>query len=292
MSPAKPGPSYSEPEYAKSQDRAKAPFYTVDLSNHIVPDTQDLLEQYSQVPRNQQVQHAHVIRDKAWDIRAYPYIGLGSWLTPQLCRLPVYDDVLVRVKSGATLMDVGTFIGHDLRRLVYDGAPSEKLYGVDIVGKPFFDLSYEFFLDRDRFHGQFIEADFLSSSSPELLALKGRVDIPLVSQLLHQWDWDGQVKALRTLINFTKPGSSIIGNQIGNTVAQSIPVKQLPSVSIWRHNQESVIKIFEEASDATGSQWETDARLRSFADMGWDEKDQAWMEPGVCVIEFMANRLL
>jgi SAM-dependent methyltransferase len=188
-------------------------------------------------------------------------------------------------------MDVGTFIGHDLRRLAYDGAPSEKLIGVDIVGNPFFELGYEFFLDRDHFHGHFIEADFLSSSSSELMALTGQIDIVLVSQLLHQWDWGNQVKALTTLVSFTKPGSLIVGNQIGNAVAQGVAVKQIQSVTTWRHNQQSLIKIFEEVGEATGSQWETQARLRSFADMGWSEKDDAWMEPGVGVIEFVANRL-
>jgi hypothetical protein len=231
-------------------------------------------------------------RDKDWDIRAYPRIGLGVWLTPQLCRLPVYDSILARVKSGAALMDVGTFIGHDLRRLVHDGAPSERLYGVDSVNH--FDVGYEFFRDRDQFRGHFIEADFLSSpSSRELVALKGRMDVIHVSQLLHQWDWAGQVKAVEALISFTrpKPGSSIVGNQIGNAVAQSVPAPQLPSLVTWRHNAESLAKMFEEAGKATGTRWETEAWLRSFPDMGWDERDGAWMEDNICIIEFVANRV-
>ena len=38
-----------------------------------------------------------------------------------------------RLKKGASLVDVGTFIGQDLRRLIVDGAPSTNLYAVDIV---------------------------------------------------------------------------------------------------------------------------------------------------------------
>ncbi|KAI0398551.1 hypothetical protein F5Y17DRAFT_454115 [Xylariaceae sp. FL0594] len=290
MSSAGANTNYSEPEYAKAQDRAKVPYYTVDITSRLVPETQELLEKYSKVPREQQAAHIHLIRDKAWDIRAYPCIGLGVWLTPQLCRLPIYESILARVKTGAVLMDVGTFIGHDLRRLVYDGAPSEKLYGVDIVNQ--FDVAYEFFRDRDRFHGHFIEADFLSTSSPELVALKGQVDIVSVFQVLHQWDWDGQVKAVEALISFTKPGSSIVGNQIGNPVAQGVRAPQLPSLVTWRHNPESLARMFEEAGKATGTQWEAQAWMRSFPDMGWDQKDAAWMEENVCVIEFVANRVL
>ncbi|KAI1132270.1 hypothetical protein F5Y10DRAFT_218493 [Nemania abortiva] len=280
--------NYSEPEYAKSQDRAKVPFYHPDISGRLVPETQELLEKYSHVARDKQLEHVHLIRDKAWDIRAYPCIGLGSWLTPQLCRLPVYSDILKRVNEGVTLMDVGTFVGHDLRRLVYDGAPSDNLYGVDIVNH--FDVGYEFFRDREHFKGHFIEADILSTASPELMALKGQVDIVLVSQVLHQWDLDNQTKAAGTLVSFTKPGSWIVGNQIGNPVAQDFHLKSL-SASVWRHNPDSFAKMFEAVGTATGTQWETQAWLRSFPEMGWDAKDGAWMEPNVCVIEFIARRV-
>jgi SAM-dependent methyltransferase len=186
-------------------------------------------------------------------------------------------------------VDVGTFVGHDLRRLAFDGAPTDKLYGVDIVS--YRDVSYDLFRDRDHFKGHFIEADFLSTTSPELMALKGKVDIIVVSQLLHQWTWDGQVKAAQALVSFTKPGSLIVGNQIGNSEGQEITLKA-PPVSLWRHDTESFSKMFNEAvGPATGTTWETQAWLRSFADMGWDEQDAAWMEPNVCLIEFVARRL-
>ncbi|KAI0157123.1 hypothetical protein GGR52DRAFT_190880 [Hypoxylon sp. FL1284] len=280
--------TYSEPEYAKSQDRATAPFYHPNIERRIVPETQELLEKYSHVPREQQSEHVHKVRDQAWDIRAYPCIGLGSYLTPQLRRLPVYDDILERVKQGAVLMDVGTFVGHDLRRLVYDGAPSDKLYGIDIVSH--FDVGYDFFRDRDRFGGHFIEADILSTSSPELVALKGGVDVVVVSQVLHQWDWDNQLRAAQALTTFTRPGSMIVGNQIGNPEAQAISLRP-GSAALWRHNPDTFAKMFEAVGDATGTRWETQAWLRTFEEMGWDAEDGAWMEPNVRVIEFVAKRI-
>ncbi|TGJ81908.1 hypothetical protein E0Z10_g6843 [Xylaria hypoxylon] len=283
----KASPEYSEPEYAKPQDRAKAPYYHSNIDHRLVPE--ELLEKYSHVAREQQLEHIHLIRDKTWDIRAYPCIGLGSWFTPQLSRLPVYDDILRHVKEGAVLMDIGTFLGHDLRRLAFDGASSDKLYGVDIVNH--FDISYEFFRDRDRFKGQFIQSDILSTLSPGLIALQGKVDIVLVSQVLHQWDWGNQVKAAETMVTFTKPGSWIVGNQIGNPVAQDVHLKSL-STTVWRHNLDSFAKMFEAVGTATSSRWETQAWLRTFPEMGWDAKDGAWMEPNVCVIEFVARRPL
>lgn len=185
-------------------------------------------------------------------------------------------------------MDVGTFLGHDLRRLAYDGAPSDKLYGVDIVSH--WDVGYELFRDREHFKGHFIEADILSTTSPALDLLKAQVDIIVVSQLLHQWTWDNQVKAAQALVAYTKPGSLIVGNQIGNPEAQDITFKAL-SATVWRQNPESFAKMFDEVGSATGTRWETQAWLRSFPDMGWDMKDGAWMEPGVCLIEFVARRV-
>lgn len=83
-------------------------------------------------------------------------------------------------------MDVGCFLAHDFRRLSYDGAPTENLYGVDIASH--WDVGFEMFRDRDSFSAHFIEADILTASDPQspLSSLKGQVDIISIAQVLHQ----------------------------------------------------------------------------------------------------------
>jgi hypothetical protein len=73
-------------------------------------------------------------------------------------------------------MDVGYFLGGDLQHLIFDSAPSENMYGVDIVSH--WDVGYSLFKDKDKVHfkGHFIEADILSTDKLELLALRS-VDI-------------------------------------------------------------------------------------------------------------------
>lgn len=44
-----------------------------------------------------------------------------------------YASIIERLKAGSTLLDIGCFLGQDLRRLVADGAPPDKLYAIDIV---------------------------------------------------------------------------------------------------------------------------------------------------------------
>ncbi|QSZ35668.1 hypothetical protein DSL72_006790 [Monilinia vaccinii-corymbosi] len=287
MSSEKGSAEYSEPAYTKSVDRAKYPFYQPNIDQKLVPETRELLEKYSHIPPQNQSQHVHRIRDLAWDIRAYPCTGVGAWLVPQLCRNPVYPEVLKRVQAGETLMDVGCFLGHDLRRLVYDGAPSDKLYAVDIVSH--WEVGYELFRDRDRFAAHFIEADIVSQSE-SLAPLKGQIDITSITQVIHQWDWDGQVNCAKQLVAFTKgPGSLVVGNQIGNPTAQEVTLKSLV-VPMWRHNPESFAKLWNQVGSETGTKWETQAWIRTFEEMSFGANDGAWMEPGVSLIEFVARR--
>jgi hypothetical protein len=57
-------------------------------------------------------------RDKAWEIRSYPCIGQGLFLNPLITSSPVYGEMIEKLKAGGRLVEVGSFIGHDLRRLV------------------------------------------------------------------------------------------------------------------------------------------------------------------------------
>jgi len=270
--------THSEPEYTKSAEREKFPFYRPNIDEKLVPETRELLEKYSLVPPEEQSEHVHKIRDKAWDRRAYPCIGVGSFLTPQLCKLPVYPEILKRVKEGQTLMDVGCFVGHDLRRLVYDGAPSSNLYGVDIVN--YWDVGFEMFRDKDQFQAHFIEADFLSVN-PKLEPLaESKVDIISILQVLHQWDLGGQVNAAKALVTFTKPGSLVVGNQIGNETAITTSVGKIENQCLF-HNPESFKKLWDQVGVETGTKWETEARSRSFKELGFPDSDKEFLEKGV-----------
>ncbi|KAI1085222.1 hypothetical protein F5B20DRAFT_575690 [Whalleya microplaca] len=142
MASPKSGTNNSEPEYAKSQDRAKALFYHPNIEHRLVPEMQELQESATK-PR-----------------------------------------ISAHTPDGATLMDVGTYFDDDLCQLVYDGAPSNKLYGVDIANR--FDIGFDFFRDRGHFKDHYMEANISSTTPPELMALKGRVDMVVASQILHQ----------------------------------------------------------------------------------------------------------
>ncbi|KAJ5122039.1 hypothetical protein N7526_008976 [Penicillium atrosanguineum] len=268
-SPQQP-PAYSEPEYAKSdRNKVEYPWYLQSIEKHLLPETQQLLETYSNVPRDQQSQHVHKIRDQAWAIRSYPCTGLGVWLVPFISRSRAYPIILQRLRSGATFMDIGCFLVGDMRRLVFDGAPSANL---------------------DRFDAHFILADIMSpEENPELQALKGSVDIISISAVMHQWDWKDQLEAAKKLVAFAKPGALVMGYQIGNVEAKEV-VNSTLQVCQWRHDPVSFAKMWDQVGAGTDSKWEAQAWLRSWDDMGWDPADQAWLEPGDTVIDFVVSR--
>ncbi|KAH8693719.1 hypothetical protein BGW36DRAFT_301440, partial [Talaromyces proteolyticus] len=253
--------------------------------------TRELLEKYSGIPPSQQSEHVHRIRDQAWNIRVYPCTGLGVWLVPTISRSPAYAEILALVKTGARYLDVGCFIGQDMRRLVYDGAPSTNLYGVDIVSH--WAVGFDMFRDKATFSAQFIEADFMDTAeSAGLAALEGSVDVIFVSQVLHQWGWEGQVKAVKRLVEFSRVGTLVVGCQIGTLDVGGVEVEFGPvKVPLWRHDPVSFDKLWQQVGLQTGSKWAVQAWLRTWEDMGWDPRDQAFLGESARVIEFVVRRV-
>jgi hypothetical protein len=247
------------------------------------------LKAYSGIPDGEHEDHVHRTRDRLWQIRQYPCTGGGGWLKPQLCLSTVYSEILSRVKAGQTLVDIGTFIGHDLRRLVIDGAQSDHLWGVDIVNH--FDVGFDFFQDRQRWRGRFVEADFLTIESNAVLEpLRSKTDMIFIASVLHQWDWAGQVRGATALTQFTKPGCLIAGLQMGKPIAGAVVMKGL-KVPLYLHNTESWAKMWREVGAATATSWETITRPRAWEWIGIDSSEMAWMGPDVQLFEFAVRRM-
>ena len=107
-------------------------------------------------------------------------------------------------------MDVGSFLGTDMRRLVSDISPSAKtaksadlnLYAVDIANH--WPVGHYFFRDPD-FPARFIEGDILYAyANEELKALQGRMDVISIIHVLHQWNYETQRSACVQLAKLTR----------------------------------------------------------------------------------------
>ena len=282
----------SDPEYAKrlagDSNKEKLPFYDDDISSKLTAKTRKILEEYSGIPAADVISHIHTVRDKAWAIRAYPCIGNGIYLDPVLPKHPRYAKVLVRVRDeGATLLEIGSFMGGDLRSLAADGAPTTNLIATDVVR--FWDIGHEMFNDKDRFNCLFVQADMMEPSGP-LKEFDNKVDIVHVSKVLHQWDWENQVKACARMIKLSRPKTMIVGDQMGGEVAHELcPYPGLPGM--WMHDEESWRKLWEEASKLTGTKWQAETWIRSIEDMGWERSEYAWLREDANVLMFAMTRV-
>ena len=55
-----------------------------------------------------------------------------------------YDDILARLKGGATLLDLGCGFAQDLRTLAADGAPTESMFATGESQTEHHPLSQDF----------------------------------------------------------------------------------------------------------------------------------------------------
>lgn len=208
------------------------------------------------------------------------------WLVPFIARSPAYEIVKQRLCSGGgCLLDVGCFIGADLRQLAFDGADTTRLYGMDIVKH--WDIGFELYHDRGRFHAHFIEADILSDDK-DLQQIPKAVDVISVSAVLHQWNWSTQLAAVQKLIAFSKRNTIVLGYQIGR--AEHCEVKGIGHTTQYLQSPESFAELWREASRATGTKWRVEAHIRTWEHVGWDAADMGWLDPQNRPLDFVVTR--
>ncbi|KAM0796363.1 hypothetical protein BDR22DRAFT_900139 [Usnea florida] len=239
---------------AKNAPRSKhLPWFQSNIGSSLTPAGRHLLEEYSGIPSAEVVSHIHKVRDIAWDIFPWPCIGQFWFVTLGLACHPSYSALLIRLRSPSPairLLDLGTCLGQDLRKLVADGVPPGRLFGTDLFAE-YEAVGHELFRDRDRFQGRFIAADLFDDDDSALGggSMKNNVgtwDVVNIFMFLHIWDLDTQVAACKRILNLLspKPGSMVIGAQSGSTQPGEVLLKP-PHVAdgeekrIYRHSLES-----------------------------------------------------
>ena len=194
--------------------------------------------------------------------------------------------MIEKLQAGASLLEIGCFIGHDLRRLVFDGAPSDRLCAVDIVSH--WDVGFDMFRDRDKFNPKFIECNILAPTT-ELLDL-GSFDIIYSTHVLHQWDWTTQVKAIKQLIALSAPGAMVVGFQ-GGVLNGKVKTFEKTGAMAYVHDPETFQRIWDEAAKGTGTKWKSEAELKTWEEVGYDPKDLAYMGEDARILQFVVNRV-
>ncbi|KAF4912204.1 Methyltransferase trt5 [Colletotrichum viniferum] len=245
-----------------------APWYTTRVGIDVLENARDILETYARVsPENVEV-HVLTLRDKIWSVFPYPCVGRFSFLDFYLHRMPLYSSLVNRLKEpNAKHLDIACCVGQDIRKLVYDGVPSETIVGVEIE-KGFIDAGYELFRDKQSLHTNFVVADVVEDKDGVLETMVCQFDSAHLGMCLHLWDREDQLKALRRIIQLLKsePGVAILGHTIGHVegIEVSLGMNGKPSL---RHNLRTWEALWTDLSETTGSRWKVTAEMYDDDDM-------------------------
>ncbi|KAB8205540.1 hypothetical protein BDV34DRAFT_235242 [Aspergillus parasiticus] len=220
------------------------------IGDIIGPGAKELLEIYSGIPPADVNLHVARIAKQGWEIAPYPCFRLASFLNLELSRLPVYPRIVDRVKQGALLIDLGCGLGQDIRRLAYDGAPSENMLGLDLR-EEVIELGYDLFKDRDTLRATFLAQDFFEDT-PVLREMIGKIEIINSRLFMHLWDWAGQVRVGQRMIELLTPQGGLItglhsgGRESGNHKAEGW-------IERFIHNEMSFRQMWIEIERLTGA---------------------------------------
>ncbi|CAF9913778.1 MAG: hypothetical protein ALECFALPRED_001367 [Alectoria fallacina] len=106
----------------------------------------------------------------------------------------------------------------DIRKLVFDGAPSENILGADLRPE-FIDLGYDLFCDRDTLKSKFLIGDvFDQTTCSAFRELDGKINIVYAASFFHLFNWEDQLGMTERVVRLLTPveGSLILGRQMGN----------------------------------------------------------------------------
>lgn len=253
-----------------------------------------LLETYSKIPHNEVEKHLITIQQKAFAIHPYPCIGRWHWLRLGLPDFPQWPQVLELVKNGGIFLDVGAFLAAELRTLSSSpGVDPKNLYALELLSE-FLSLGFECFNDGDRLpKDHFIAADFFSDFDSRLEALKGTVSVIHTGAFLHLFPWDKCARAVKRMIELSKsePGSMVLGRVLGRREAAHVCHEGMPNSLMYRHNEESMKKMWKEVGESTGTKWEVWTNMRDVPLEPEQTRRDVWMGEGAVVVRFCARRV-
>ncbi|KAI8293224.1 Methyltransferase trt5 [Colletotrichum sp. SAR 10_98] len=233
----------------------QAPWYTPTMEKEISPETRDLLENYAHVAPEDIQEHIMTMRDKIWEVFPYPCVGHFSFLDLNLRHRAVYPSLVARLQEpGARHLEVACCIGQDLRKMVYDGVPSQNITAIEIE-QGYIDAGYDLFRDRDTLKTTFVNADMLDDKSAKLNALEGQFDSAHLGLCLHLWNRGDQMTVLKRVIRLLKqkPGVVMVGHAVGHADGLELPgMFNKPSL---RHNLQTWESMWVDISKATGTRW-------------------------------------
>ncbi|MCJ1264609.1 hypothetical protein MMC22_004482 [Lobaria immixta] len=189
----------------------------------------------------------------------------------------------IRARAGATVLDVGCCFGQDLRLLATNGVETKKMYAIDISHE-FCDLGFDLSQDRSKMEAKFIHRD-ISDQPLRLQQLDVKMDIILVCQLLHLFNQEQQILVTKSIVQFSRPGSVVIGYQRAHPETCNIA---RPFGVMFLHNLDTFRDMWRQVEGETGTKWRVEVEMVDLAEWGLEKEDCEWMPLSWAGINFVA----
>ncbi len=140
----------------------------------------------------------------------------------------------------------------------------------------YLELGYELFLDKDTFGAKFIVANILDEQGL-LQEIDGEMDVVYLGLFLHLFDLEEQRKICERVVRLLKKkqGALVLGTQVGSLRPKEVPFGEAKKV--FRHDEKSFEKLWEEVGEMTDSEWKVKAMMDGGLGVGakkrtWDDE--------------------
>ena len=218
-----------------------------------------LLAAYSSIEVESQKAHITRFRNEAYEKYPYPCLGRWRFLDLDLSIHPLYQSEILPpltskgVETDAAdwvFLDLGCCLGQDIRKLIFDGADSSRVYGADLRPE-FIEVGYSFFGDTEKFPPSHFVAPadvFDFSPSSALSRLDGKVGILHTCAVFHLFDLDEQKKMAQRVLKLLNPARKrvlVVGGQVGSIHPGEV-ARRRGSGTRYRHDADTWRKFWED----------------------------------------------
>jgi SAM-dependent methyltransferase len=238
--------------------------------------------------RHRRLRLTQLQRDEAWEVFPYPCVGEFGFLDFNLCHRPSYAKTVARLTSDASArhLDVGCCVGQDIRKLVLDGCPSERITGLELE-PGFIDLGYALFKDQEKLQTMFLKANILTDTAL-VQDFEGKMSSIHMGMVFHLFDREEQKKVLAHLLAMlVDDGTGIL---LGHCIAHTDGVMQPAMLGkmTMRHNLETWKALCDEVRTETGYKFTTWEELMMIS---METRYATWRDDGKRILAFEVRRL-
>ncbi|KAI9705273.1 MAG: hypothetical protein M1820_005271 [Bogoriella megaspora] len=204
--------------------------------------------------------------------------------------LPTYPTIVEKLRGSGSFVDLGCCFGEEMRWLAADGAPTERMIGIDLK-EQFWEFGFDLFRDTNSMNAKFLKGDIFDSNDEHLNALQGQADVVFAGNFFHLFSREGQLEAMERTVSWSRgPGSVICGLHIGATEARALTSdwKRGPGKSEqYYHNAESWRQFWNEIEERTGTKWNVQVWAQRMVDIS---QKHSWMGERATRFRFHCTR--